>query len=1028
MTINDKTIQQYRNIVTKINELRELLSEKLIKLGAINTDGSITTNNGLIITPSFSTLLTKATPEDIRSIINLNLPNKPIDTTLQFDTTNDIVNYLYTDNTKETTKIKDNTLTLSEINLLLINKFLFYHKYLSYELENMGIPKYDINQAKTIKKLILLLDRIERTKETKIIYNDTDNTIYINQDNILPIKVVDFYDEIPVTNGTINIYENNIKINTEPISIDDDIIVYPTTLGTHTYTIEYVPTTNHYLPSMETFILEALNPPLDGEISLHNITTTSRFYDANSVDDINGYKEDNWDINIKIYDNLKHSINKPIPFDIYLEDIYLFSGETDSLGNATLHNINIPYYNSDLIDLYYREVEQLEETIIYTDEELKRHLIFIKDITIDNDKRMTYTIIELNEEDYLDEINDCIKHLVIDNNCNLHYNKFYTDQHIKIKDVPDLREILNDMITEIYFDGEHLAYEVFGTKFYEVVNDHTSQSLTLILKTTLNDNNYPDTDILHAINLYHNPLYIDLPSLTWYKTDPNAPNEIIIRFCDENTGGFLRHLISAYELEINNNIINFNIGDEARYIYNIDHSSLNYGNNPFNLYLRDENNIPIASLNEKIIVLSNFEIPNENQFFLNDTPQIYYKPFGEPTLNKKVKINNTTYKTNENGLIKIIETWKNPTTYNLTLKAASDNLTEEKIYSYTLNKPFNISLLSQNNVQVKYKITIYDTEHITNVICNNESTQNIIYNNGLQHVNEHIVTINRNNTNIGNNILTVNTNDYEEKITFTFVEQLFQLQTPQTKVGFNQEIKIKSLDPSTSTINITGTGITQKSITKLNNVFTIICDVTQAFTLGTTLTITDGNNTETISIVILKGDIDADLKIDNSIVIAQSNKNDYLSFIGVAPTTENITLILNDGENNSSIQYPLTKTSNYTNIYNFKQTNKNAGTYTASVTFNGNNNYNSFILEQPYIILNNNTYVNNININNDDLLINDIKRGDIDNTNILTNIIIKNDDILITLETINKPEDNINNNIQTIDMNNNGDLVIDYGD
>ena len=225
MTINDKTIQQYRNIVTKINELRELLSEKLIKLGAINTDGSITTNNGLIITPSFSTLLTKATPEDIRSIINLNLPNKPIDTTLQFNTTNDIVNYLYTDNTKETTKIKDNTLTLSEINLLLINKFLFYHKYLSYELENMGISKYDIDQAKTIKKLILLLDRIERTKETKIIYNDTDNTIYINQDNILPIKVVDFYDEIPVENGIINIYENNIKINTEPISIDDDIFL-----------------------------------------------------------------------------------------------------------------------------------------------------------------------------------------------------------------------------------------------------------------------------------------------------------------------------------------------------------------------------------------------------------------------------------------------------------------------------------------------------------------------------------------------------------------------------------------------------------------------------------------------------------------------------------------------------------------------------------------------------------------------------------------------------------------------------------
>lgn len=1032
--IKEDTIQQYRDLVTKVDELRTLLQNKLIKLGAINTDGSIDINNENIKCPSFSLLLTKATPEDINSIINYNLPNKPIDTTQQFDTENDIVDYLYTNRSKTQTKIEAQTLSITQIHTLLLQKFMFYHKYLQYELENMGISKYDIDNAKTLKNLILLLDRIDRMKETKIIYNDTNNEIYINEDNIVPIKVFDKYDDILVQTGTINIYENNIKLNTTPYDVNDDIIITPTSLGNHTYIIEYIPSnseTNRYLPCTETITLKVVYPSLDGVVILHNITETSRFYDINSIDDYEGYKEDDWDIDITIYNSRGNSINQSIPFDVYLEDdVFLFNGVTNSLGKATLHNVNIPYYTSDFVHPTIKHFTKMDYPIYFTDDEILRNLVFIKNLQINN-KEISYEIVELYDDDYLDDINGCIKNLRIDDqSSNVYYELYSSNEHTQIKDVENIQEELYNLVTEILFDGTNIAYEVVGSQQYSVLDDDISNALVLKVKTKLNNPTYPDINIPHKINLYHNPLSVDQHDLTWYKTDPNAPTGVNITINNEDTGKPIRRLITPYNLSINN--INITL-TEPTYFFEYSNLTLNYGTNDLDLILKTQNDERISSIHNTITILSNFITPSETEFFLNNTPEIYYKPLGKAAQNKKVYINYPTgtkqYSTKKNGLISTIQTWLNPQRYNLTITANSDNLTEEINYSYLLKIPFTITQTVYNQTsQTKYQITNLNTQYPCAYTIINNETGNIILTGTVQAGTQVIktITINKDNNNLGNNTLTVNSNGYEEQRTFIFYDHIFELQTTEINTGTNKIIKIKCLDPNITTMNISGTGITQKSITKSGNIFTITCDTTQAFPNGLTLSMSSGNIAETSTLTILKNDIQANITINQSTFINNNTTHNKILLTTNLPSSDTITLIFNDGINYNTIQY--TNNNSSYELIDFYQLDRTPGTYEASITFNGNNNYNSFSKTITYTILPDNIYIADMNINDGNLVITEIQRKNINNTGIASNLNLGNADLLMLFDIIGTNIDTIDNAIESITINNSGNLIISFYD
>ena len=140
MTAAD-VVNEYIAIINKLEELRLLLKKKLIQLKAIDSSGLIDGEN-----VTFPKLLTKVNPTDINSITNKQLPNQPVDLTDDFVTDfkiNGSFNSQY---------------SIEDFNSLLIDKFNFYREYLMYQLENMGVSKNEINQAITIKNLILPLD------------------------------------------------------------------------------------------------------------------------------------------------------------------------------------------------------------------------------------------------------------------------------------------------------------------------------------------------------------------------------------------------------------------------------------------------------------------------------------------------------------------------------------------------------------------------------------------------------------------------------------------------------------------------------------------------------------------------------------------------------------------------------------------------------------------------------------------------------------------------------------------------------
>ena len=362
MTAAD-VVNEYVAIINKLEELRLLLKKKLIQLKAIDSSGLIDGEN-----VTFPKLLTKVNPTDIGSITNKQLPNQPVDLTDDFVTDFKINGSL------------NSQYSIEDFNSLLIDKFNFYREYLMYQLENMGVSKNEINQAITIKNLILLLDKVDKIKTINNITCD-DTTIYINQNNILDVYI---YDEtgIEVEEGTLEIYENGTCIYSE--NIGEEVIITPTTIGEHIYNFKYVnkdkntnATINKYITSeLFPITIDVVYPPLEGSFTLQNVTTTSKYYTGNE-DDFIGYENDKWDIDVNIFDINQNSINQTIPFNIYMyDDQHLVtSGVTDATGHVRLTNVTIPYANSDFIDFRESAV-----TNFYITDEPSNNVVTTNDI------------------------------------------------------------------------------------------------------------------------------------------------------------------------------------------------------------------------------------------------------------------------------------------------------------------------------------------------------------------------------------------------------------------------------------------------------------------------------------------------------------------------------------------------------------------------------------------------------------------------------------------------------------------------
>lgn len=966
MTATD-VVNEYIAIINKLEELRLLLKKKLIQLKAIDSSGLIDGEN-----VTFPKLLIKVNPTDINSITNKQLPNQPVDLTDDFVTDfkiNGSFNSQY---------------SIEDFNSLLIDKFNFYREYLMYQLENMGVSKNEINQAITIKNLILLLDKVDKIKTIDNIACD-DTTIYINQNNILDVYI---YDEtgIEVKKGTLEIYENGTCIYSE--NIGKEVIITPTTIGEHTYNFKYVnkdkntnTTINKYITSeLFSITIDVIYPPLEGSFTLQNITTTSKYYTGNE-DDFIGYENDKWDIDVNIFDINQNSINQTIPFDIYMyDDQHLVtSGVTDATGHVKLTNVTIPYANSDLIDFresaitFYITDEQ-QNNVVTTDN--IDELSFIKNPTF-VDGRLTYKRAIFTKNNYLDDLNGCVID-VQQNGTSIQYTTFSTSEHIKLSEINNLSETIGHLVTEVFYKTKtindvvtitELDYETLVNKKYQYDKNSPDYSVPLILKTTLDDPTHPNVELYHDITIYHVPFRIDT-ELTWYKTDPNIPSSIAFVLYDEETNQPLDHLEQTYKLNINGTEYSM---DSSTYIYKIDMNALPYGETNLNVTLY-ENDIEFITLNKKITLLSNFELPSQTTYYANDTPDIYYKPKGIVTQNKQVKVNNVTKYTNAEGLIHDIKSDNTIGTHNLTLVASSDDLTEQKTFSYEIKEPFTITRLSYDQYSsVVYQIVFYyphivDVNNYVIITDENNNTINYTYTESIDvqnNIQTFNITVNKTNNNIGINTITVTANNYTESQTFEFFsyEHLYELITTEVGVGTNKIIQVKCNDPNVNTINITGDGISistsSDAIVKNNDIFFIKCDIQKAAPNGTTISMTDGNITETDTLVIPKGTVNGSLFIsptvsDTHITSFPSGQStDMILFCSLTLSGEpfiNTQFIINDGINDHNVTLSDTTCTVTSQIVNFKNTNLTPGAYIATITFNGNDNFNSYTTSLMYTV------------------------------------------------------------------------------
>lgn len=171
-----------------------------------------------------------------------------------------------------------------------------------------------------------------------------------------------------------------------------------------------------------------------------------------------------------------------------------------------------------------------------------------------------------------------------------------------------------------------------------------------------------------------------------------------------------------------------------------------------------------TSTHTTVDILSNFILPDNKIFFLDDTPVITYAPLGTPAPNTTIQgqitytddaehtifiqkeetyydyedlddkgepkfktrtieiedveiigdvTENITFTTDADGNIYLNE-YKTPAKYTLTLYSnyEKDNVEETLIYDYTLEQPFDIKKTSYTKTShIEYRITIYDIEH-----------------------------------------------------------------------------------------------------------------------------------------------------------------------------------------------------------------------------------------------------------------------------------------------------------------------------
>lgn len=445
-----------------------------------------------------------------------------------------------------------------------------------------------------------------------------------------------------------------------------------------------------------------------------------------------------------------------------------------------------------------------------------------------------------------------------------------------------------------------------------------------------------------------------------------------------------------------------------------------------------------TSMKTTVNIISNFIYNETDLYYLNDLPEIQYKPLGQTTINKRVQgtlkhiygdnqtVTNVTFNTNKNGILHALSNYSDIGTYELTLTTDSDNLSETRIFNYEIKKPFIIDLESYNRKDsVVYTITTFRLENnhdtTTSIIAKNKNNVNITptFNTSMEASEDGVkekykrqVKYSANINTYGSNTLTVSNNGYTESINFNFVSTIFTLLTNSVQYGYSS-MKIQS-NIEVDSIQINSNDIEDIIINKENNIFTISGFFKRVGNV-TFNVIDDVNSSEELTINVQKADVDANAGIilekdDNynnkysADAIPYDNRGNNVVFLNITSMMEDeisINYLINDALNNSfNYQGPHTKTLS----------DLIPGQYTAKFIFNGNEHYNSFIKTVSFKILKKNPNINIDEISNNMA----IYRDDIDYEHpVYNNFVVSNTDNVDFDLYIDNSKKNItyNNNI-----------------
>ena len=281
-----------------------------------------------------------------------------------------------------------------------------------------------------------------------------------------------------------------------------------------------------------------------------------------------------------------------------------------------------------------------------------------------------------------------------------------------------------------------------------------------------------------------------------------------------------------------------------------------------------EQNHFATSTTTDITINSNFILPDEISFFLNNTPEIKYCPLGNQTINKKAEViitSNVTHTestplvidgetqyeqdenneyildendnpipimvetttesneevfnsycyTNNTGVLHRFNTLLSPGEYQVTLTTASDDLNETVHYSYELKIPLALNLIDYEKKSfATYELIIYDTDNADNIVytLTNNTTGNIsnlwvIGTDTSSGVITKTLTLSMSADTAGTNLIQAALNNYTVNQSFVLFNKLFDLLTPTVEVDASQ-IQIVCYDESIEEIQLENTDVT----------------------------------------------------------------------------------------------------------------------------------------------------------------------------------------------------------------------------